>query len=65
MGLVGLSVIKRITRLISIVSKPIEIVVVDVVIVFSLFLTKKKCDPKTISAHKTVGLKVVYPKKFK
>ena len=54
------------TRLISNVSKPIKVVVVVVAIVVVFFCQKKlgpkDCDPKTIHAHKTLGLKGLYPK---
>ena len=53
------------TRLISIVSKPIKVVVVVIVVVS----VKKKIvqiifDPKTNLVQKTLGLKVLDPKKF-
>ena len=50
-------------------STPIKVVVVVVVIVVDVFVkkirSKKNFDPKTIHAHKTLGLKVLYPKKFR
>ena len=56
------------TRLISIVSKPIKVVVVVVAIVVVFFCQKKlgpkDCDPKTIHAHKTLSQKVFNPKKI-
>ena len=54
------------TGLISIVSKPIKVVVIVIVVV--VFVKKKlgpkNFDPKTTHAHKTLGLEVLYPKKF-
>ena len=54
------------TRLISIVSTPIKVVVVVVVIVVDVFIKKIRSknffDPKAIHAHKTLGIKVLYPK---
>ena len=57
------------TRLISIVSKPIEVVVVVVVIVVIVFVKKNRIgprifDPKEIPCPKTFDLKVLDPKKI-
>ena len=43
-------------------SKPIKVGVVVIVVI--AFVTKKKIGPKTIHAHKTLFLKVLYPNKF-
>ena len=49
-------------------SNPIKVMIVVVVIVVVVLVEKnyvqKNFDPKTIHAHKTSGLKVLYPKKF-
>ena len=56
--------IEKITRLISIVSKPIKVVFVDIVVV--VFVKQKLCpkifDPKIIHVQKTLGLEVLDPK---
>ena len=52
--------------LISIVSKPIKglVVVVVIVVVANKNFVQTNFDPKTIHAHKTLSLKLLYPKKF-
>ena len=47
-------------------SKPIKVLAVVIVVVFFVKTNQvqKMFDPQTIHAHKTLGLKVLYPKRF-